>query len=260
MQAAHNDQASGLPQQQGNALVLKILGVAVIPVTFNWLSALWSPTAPVVIVLAVVTLGLLALSDSSRFENSPLLQKISAIKRDGHVELFLAALVVGFVIASVSLIPLFPTVHLPIFLPGDVKDDLGIARTYSAYSYEVGAVATIVLMVTVAAYRATSLGKQLTFLASAIFGTTIAVSYLRPDENSFMPTLVGNFLAAGLATILLAAMPRMYIVLKSFWAIDTAGFRKPRVAVPSIHSPGVGPTEVPPGNGTAVKDEGYRRS
>lgn len=181
----------------------------------NWLSGIWAPAAPVVIVLALISLPLLALSDGSRFEHSPSLAWITSLKRDGLIELCLAALVLGFAIASISIIPVWPAVAIKAPVQGELWGFYGNSMTTS--NYEVGTVAIIVLMVTVAAYRVPSFRRQTAFLVCALYGVAIAYTYFRPEENAFLPTFTGNFLVAATLTALLTALPRMFVVVKSFW-------------------------------------------
>lgn len=183
-------------------------------VLINWLSDIWAPATPAVIVLALISLPLLAMSDGSRTERSGALAWIARLKRDGLVELCLAALVLGFAIASISIIPIWPTVELEAPSPGQT---LGFGGNMTTTNYEVGAVTVIVLMVTVASYRAPSLLRQTAFLVCALYGVAIAYTYLRPDENTLLPTFAGGFLIAATLTALLSALPRMFLVVKSFW-------------------------------------------
>ncbi|GAA1764144.1 hypothetical protein GCM10009712_10830 [Pseudarthrobacter sulfonivorans] len=251
MEATDDPQPPAGPTPPISSLGIKVGGVVISALAFNWLSDLWSPTAPVVILLAVVSLGLLALSDLSKFENSPILKRIGALKRDGYIELTLAALVLGFVIALIMLIPLFPTTRHMIVLPGDLGDGFGNWSVF--WNYEVGALATVVLMVAVAAYRAPSVSRQTVFLTSAVYGTTVAFTYFRP-ENDFIATLFGSLLVAGIATILLVALPTMFHVLKSFWALDAHGRNKNRKEKVTIPVYRVDRNQNPSGGGKASED------
>ncbi|RAM37710.1 hypothetical protein [Arthrobacter globiformis] len=189
-------------------------GVVVCGVIINWLSGIWAPAAPVVILLALASLPLFAMSEGSRLEHSPGLAWIASVKRDGLLELCLAALVLGFVIASISIIPVWPTVHLEAPSPAE---PFGFGGDLTTTNYEVGAVTAIVLMVTVAAYRARSPLRQTAFLVCALYGVAVSYTYFRPKENSFLPTFGGGLLIAATLTVILTAMPRMYAVVKSFW-------------------------------------------
>lgn len=212
---------------------IKLGGLVLSALTFNWLSELWAPAAPVVIVLALVSLGLLSMSDSDRFERSPSFAWISSLKHDRLVELSLAALVLGSIIAAISLIPIWPTEHFAVPLP-EPLEDLGLSGGM-ANNYELGAIASIVLMVTLAAYKAPSLRRQGAFLVSAIYGMALGFTYLRPHENVFILTFTGSLAAASLATVLIVALPRMFDVLKSFWGLKNTREEKPAEAQPEAH-------------------------
>lgn len=209
------EQSAGQPSTAPRSGAWSLAGLVVGGVIINWLSGIWAPAAPVVIVLALISLPLLALSDGSRFEHSPVLAWTMRLKRDGFVELCLAALVLGFAIACISIVPIWPTAAIESPFPGTLMGLNGGAMKTT--NYEVGAVSVIVLMVTAAAYRAPSLLRQTAFLVCALYGVAIAYSYFRPHENAFLPTFAGGFLIAATLTALLTALPRMFIVLRSFW-------------------------------------------
>jgi hypothetical protein len=187
--------------------------------SFNWLSALWSPTAPVVMLFVLASLGLLLISDSDKLKNLPALGWINSIKRHGLVKLCLVALTLGFAIGYVTLFPIWPTVSYPIEVPMEIPF---LPSRLSAHNYEVGALAGVVLMVTLAGYRAPDLRKQAVFLVSAVYGVAVAINYLRPAENDFLQTLVGSFLISAVAVAVLVTIPHMFLTLKEFWAIDSS--------------------------------------
>jgi hypothetical protein len=133
------------------------------------------------------------------------------------VELCLAALVLGALVAGLWLMPIWPNHQLDIPVPAAL-DDMGLGAS-GPNSYEVGATAVIVAMTTAAAYRAPSFRRQAAFLASAVYGMATAFVYFRPHENLATPTFVLNFLSAAVATFVLAGLPKMFTVLAAFWGL-----------------------------------------
>lgn len=235
MQAQEPDQPPSPPTRARSAAI-KWGGFVLSAVTLNWLSALWAPTGPVVIVLALVSIGLLEMSDSDRFEHSPSFAWINSLKQDRLVELSLAALVVGSIVAAISLIPIWPTESFSVPVPEPIED-VGLGGS-TANNYELGAIAAIVLMVTWAGYKAPSLRSQGVFLVSAIYGMALGFTYLRPHENSFIPTFTGSLAVASLATVLMVALPRMFDVLKSFWGLKQVREENPAGGHPAGHGGG----------------------
>lgn len=236
MQIQSNGTDPQEPQTKpSQSTTIRVVGVGLSAVAFNWLSGLWAPAAPIVIILAVVSLGLISISDSARFENSPSLSWISSLKKGGLLELGLAALVLGAVIAALWLLPIYPTERFILHIP---EPFVGLGLEFGgARNYEFGAIGTIVALTALAAYRAPSLRRQATFLAAASFGTAVAFTYLRQDENSFLITFVGTLVVASLASVIVATLPQMFQVLLSFWGISMAGRRRSAAASASISDP-----------------------
>ncbi|MDP9981518.1 hypothetical protein J2W14_000898 [Pseudarthrobacter oxydans] len=211
----------------GSGSTVRIFGVVLSALVFNWLSALWSPSTPLLMVLVVVSLALLAMSDSDRFKNIPALSWITSLKGHGLVELGLLATIIGFACGLITLIPLWPTASFSLDVPAEIPFFNGTGGV-RVHTYEVGAVAAIVLMVAISAYRAPNLRKQAVFLGTAVYGLALALSYLRPYENEFFRTFVGCLMAAAAAATLFVALPRMFRTLKEFWAIDNTRGRGSR--------------------------------
>lgn len=197
---------------------LRVVAAVFSAVAFNWLSELWAPTAPVVVILALVSLGLLTMSDTSRLEASSNFSWIASIKRDGLVELALAALVAGALIGGISLIPIWPSVYYDL---SSSSGDLNLPLNFS--NYELGGSLAIILIATIAAYRAPSFRRQFVFLIGSIFGMALSFTYIRGQENSFIATFFGTLAVASVATIVLVAAPNMFKVFKSFIGIGNQG-------------------------------------
>lgn len=207
------DSSSKEKSPTGNPLV-PIAATVVTALAFNWLSDLWAPTAPVVLLFAVVGLALLSYGDLSKISRMHGLGWLQNAKEEKLVELILAALLVGALFGGISIIPLFPTTIINSW-PGGANFRYGS----DFHNYEVGAVSGVIIMVVISYYRKPNLRLQVAFWISAVFGIAMAYDLFRPGENDFSTTFFGWVVAGGIAALFLTMVPRMFAVLMSFLGI-----------------------------------------
>lgn len=194
--------------------LVRLGALVVSTLAFNWLSNLWAPAAPIVVLLVILSLGVLAWANSDSVDRKFQSKWLQDLKGGGVVELVLAAFIFGVVAASVSLLPIWPSATIHLVSP------MGGRSLLHVHNYELGATFFIILMVTISAYRAPNLRRQTAFLAGAAYGLAVTYSYLRFDENSFGYTLLGSLVSMAIVTVLLVALPRMLRVLLAFFGIS----------------------------------------
>lgn len=214
------------PPARSSGTALRLGGVVLSALSFNWLSELWSPSTPLLMLLVIVSLTLLTASDSGKLKHIPALNWITSFRGHGLVELGLLAIIIGFGTGLVTLIPLWPTASYSVAVPAEIPFFDG--NSVLAHNYEFGAIAAIVLMVAMSAFRAPNFQRQAIFLGSAVYGLALALSYLRPNENDFFKTLIGSFFAAAAAAAILVVLPRLFPTLRQFWGIDQSRGRRTR--------------------------------
>lgn len=151
----------------------------------NWLSDEIRVSPPILIVLAAVTLVLLAAAERSTNVDLPF--------RSADVEMMKLALLALLIGASVGALAVMP-----------LMDERRLIGPWGYFhNYELGAAIALVCIASVSALRRRDPAQWMIFLAGSIAGMSLSVVYLKPG-NAFVPTFAGWLIASALATTLVA--------------------------------------------------------
>lgn len=111
-----------------------------------------------------------------------------------------------------------------------------VGNFYYTYTYELGAAATLAVLAATSALRLREPAQWLTFLAGAIAGMTLSMTYLRP-ENAFVPTFVGWLTTTVVAVTVLATGPDLVRIFVSFLGFAPTSSSPPSSTDPSPGAP-----------------------
>jgi hypothetical protein len=203
-----------------NSSLLKVMALIISGIAINKLSELFAISAPLIILLALVSLLLLLAVESPEVVGARY-AKHSGPAAD-LAKFSLASLLLGACIGAISVIPLFRTRSLS--MPWGATD-------YFVHNYEVAAASVITLLACIPAARRRKPVQWMAFLTSAMTGMSLAVVSLKPSRwegeiyvpgNSFLWTFLGWLVFSVTVTLIVALGRDIGRLFVAFWGPDVA--------------------------------------
>lgn len=194
-----------------NNFIVITLTVVVIPIVTNSISTLWSPTVPVIVCVAIGSIGFIALSERKYLMGTGGHQTFLSRRSLELIALGLTAMVLGATLAAISVIPIFPNVQLkPFESAGDFYHPI------AANGYELLSIIPVLALTVISSYRLPDAMKQLVFLSSAVLGIALCYDFLRGSENNFITTFFGSLIFAIIGFFIFRSIPKMGKIIRSF--------------------------------------------
>lgn len=197
---------------------VKVGAVAVSGLAVNWLSTMFTPTAPIVLIASLAALVLLILTQ----RNGAGSQQGGFSEEDlGRMKLGLVALLIGALVAAIWLLPLGDTRKLDApMLVRMVAHAFGQSPPYF-HNYELGAACTVAALAAVHLLRGGHLANAILFAGSAAFGMTLMFVSAHP-ENELLSTFLGWLLFVASTLTVVAILPALFTTLRTFFTNPSA--------------------------------------